>query len=480
LCLALVLVLTAVAGAAESKTQWYAVFMGDAKIGHAQEQRIVQADTIISRENMVLTLSRGEISMTLSMRMQYEETPDGKPLGFEQEVVQGPLGGVKKAGVITDGKVQVTTIMAGQTLTSTEPYPAGALMSEGARRLMKSKGLKPGTTYAYDSFDPDSGKAERNNITVEAVQSVPLIGQVVKLTAVRNRIEVGGQTIEMVGYFNDDFEALKYEMPLPGMRLVVVACDEQYAKRPNEQFDLLAVTSPASPTPIPNARDLKAAVYTLKPGDPKVKLQLPSTDSQTVTAAADGTLTVRVSVLAAGATTRPYAGDDAAAREALKPSRYVQSDNAAIVEQARKLVGEQTDTWQAARTLEAFVRRHIDGKSLAVGYASALETLQNRQGDCTEHAVLLAALCRAAGIPCRLANGIVYADQFEGRKQSFIGHEWNQAYIGGKWVDLDAAVGVDAAHITFAVAPDDDDPTAMIGMLQSLTNLKIVEVKPGE
>ena len=40
--------------------------------------------------------------------------------------------------------------------------------------------------------------------------------------------------------------------------------------------------------------------------------------------------------------------------------------------------------------------------------ATAAEVARSREGDCTEHAVLLAALARARGIPARVAMGLVY------------------------------------------------------------------------
>jgi len=69
-----------------------------------------------------------------------------------------------------------------------------------------------------------------------------------------------------------------------------------------------------------------------------------------------------------------------------------------------------------APRIEQFVGDHIDEKNLSIGYASALEVAQSKQGDCSEHAVLAAAICRAAGIPARVATGLVYVEEFMARK----------------------------------------------------------------
>jgi hypothetical protein len=70
-----------------------------------------------------------------------------------------------------------------------------------------------------------------------------------------------------------------------------------------------------------------------------------------------------------------------------------------------------------------------------MGDATALEAFRERRGDCTEHANLLCAALRIAGIPARVECGLVYADSFGG----WVGHAWNSAYVDGRWIHLDSA-----------------------------------------
>ncbi|NBU87363.1 MAG: transglutaminase domain-containing protein, partial [Verrucomicrobia bacterium] len=70
-------------------------------------------------------------------------------------------------------------------------------------------------------------------------------------------------------------------------------------------------------------------------------------------------------------------------------------------------------------------------KNYGVGFATASEVARNKEGDCTEHSMLLAALGRALGIPTRVATGLVYADEFEGEKDVLVYHMWNQFYHPG-------------------------------------------------
>jgi hypothetical protein len=81
--------------------------------------------------------------------------------------------------------------------------------------------------------------------------------------------------------------------------------------------------------------------------------------------------------------------------------------------------------------LESMVDRYIENKSLAYGFAGLDEILEGRAGDCTEHALLLAALLRKAGFPARLAYGLILTEI------GFIGHAWVELFAGGSWHWLD-------------------------------------------
>jgi len=81
--------------------------------------------------------------------------------------------------------------------------------------------------------------------------------------------------------------------------------------------------------------------------------------------------------------------------------------------------------------LERLVNRYIRNKSLAFGFAGLEEVLSKREGDCTEHALLLVALLRKTGVPSRLAYGLVLTES------GFLGHAWAELYSGGRWHWLD-------------------------------------------
>ena len=85
------------------------------------------------------------------------------------------------------------------------------------------------------------------------------------------------------------------------------------------------------------------------------------------------------------------------------------------------------------------------------GDRTAVEVLETRTGDCTEHSVLLVALARALGYPARVVVGMVS----DGSVFAF--HMWAEVGIDG-WVPFDPALGeeeIDVTHIKLADSPVD-------------------------
>jgi transglutaminase-like putative cysteine protease len=129
----------------------------------------------------------------------------------------------------------------------------------------------------------------------------------------------------------------------------------------------------------------------------------------------------------------------------MKAETFVESDNPAIKDLARKLKGDSTDAVAVARRLHRWVYDNIE-KTPTVSIPSAVDVLRTKRGNCNEHTVLLTALARAAGIPARMHAGLVYLD---GR---FYYHAWTSLYLGTEWVPVDAALGqfpADVTHLSF-------------------------------
>nr|WP_255216357.1 transglutaminase-like domain-containing protein [Pseudenhygromyxa sp. WMMC2535] len=150
-----------------------------------------------------------------------------------------------------------------------------------------------------------------------------------------------------------------------------------------------------------------------------------------------------------------------------------QSDDPAIVSVARQLAGDETDALVVADRIIAAVFSGIDKQAGMRGSATASEVLQNAAGDCTEHAVLVVALMRAAGIPARAVDGIVLAADRSG--QGVAGyHAWAEIWVG-EWIGVDATVGETGTSARYLLFGVDEPGTLGAGgkMMRTIGKTKI-------
>lgn len=460
------------------ETEYFALFLDGKKVGYAIQNRVVDGEKVTTSVDLKITLNRAGIPVSIQTKADTFETTDGKPLGFELEQNLG-LMATKTTGTINEqGKLIVKT---GQQEMEYD-WPSGTLMSEGMRLLHYKYGLKEGSGYSAKVFDPTAMQAIDVEVKVGSKENIDLLGRVVALTEVvsnANLAQFGSFTSKE--YYDDNLKLQKSVTPIIGMTVEQIACTKEFAMGENDVLEVVEKMFLTSPVSLDNVGSAKSITYQLSRTEETAELQIPSNDNQQAQQLSNGKVLVTVEPIEAptGASF-PYKGNDAAILEAIEPTRFLQSDDPKIIKLARQAVGNTKDAAQAAKKIESFVAGYIRNLSLSVGYASAVEVADSRQGDCTEFAVLTAALCRAVGIPAQVVAGIAYVDDFAGMR-GFGGHAWAQAYIGGKWIGLDAAFkgtgrgGYDAGHI--ALAAGNGEPGNFLNLGTTLGRFKIDKVR---
>lgn len=463
------------------QTEYFAVFLEGKKAGHAIQSRVVADDKVTTTEKVSITVSRGSIPITINMTETSFESPKGEPLGFEltQELSGIPM---KVTGTVDkQGTLNLTSTAMGAEQKSTLQWPSGAVMAEGLRLLTLKMGLKEGTEYSAKIFSPGILQAMEAKIRIGLKQNVDLLGRVVPLTEVETVLSMpsAGEIIT-TSYVDDELTTQKTIAPIAGMVVELIACTKDFALGENDVLELFDKLFLSSPEPLDNVVEAKSIGYLLRPVDPTADLSIPSNDNQRVRKLEDGSVIIVVEPIAAEkAAIFPYKGDDVSILEATKSTRFLQSDHKEIIDLAHRAVGQTKDAAEAVKRIEAFVAEYIEQKSLSVGYASAAEVVISKQGDCSEFAVLTAAMCRAIGIPAQVVVGVAYVSDFAGF-EGFGGHAWTQAYVGDKWVGLDAAFksaglgGYDAGHI--ALAAGNGEPADFFNMASTLGQFKIEKV----
>ena len=464
-----------------SETEYFAMFMEGKKVGFAIQSRVVAEGKVTTTEKVSITISRADVPVTIGSTETCIETIDGKPLGFEAVQELGAMTMKITGTVDKQGKVDITTASMGTEQKDTLEWPSGAVMAEGLRLLALKKGLKQDTEYTAKVFSPSMLQALDTQIHVGAKQNVDLLGRVVALTEVTSTYNMpeSGEIIS-TNYVDDDLRDQKLIMPITDMQVEMVACEKEFALSENDVFEVIDKMFLASPEPLEDVQKAKSITYHISPKQGTQNLTIPSGDNQKVQQLTDGKVIVTVEPAAAPKGAKfPYKGTDSTILQATKPTRFVQSDRKEIIDIAHQAVGKTKDAGEAVRKIEAFVAKYVENKSLSVGYASAAEVAASRQGDCTEYAVLTAAMCRAVGIPAQVVTGVAYVDDWAGH-QGFGGHAWTQAYVKDRWVGLDAAFkssglgGYDAGHIALAVG--NGDPEGFFELVNTMGQFTIDEV----
>lgn len=466
----------ATAWAGETKTEYLAIMMGGQKIGHAVHTRSVENSHVITTDKFSMTVGRAGQTVKVNSKETHVETTEGVPVSFEAVMKTSGME-QKTSGTIKNGQLTVTREMLGQPTTQVMDWPKDALLMEGLRLFQLKRGLKTGDQFEVSIFRPEFLGALKAQAVVGEKKKIDLFGRILELTEVTTTMFVGGQQIASTSYVDEELSALKTLVPMMGMTMELVACDKNFAMREDDIIDFLEKLSIASPVQLTNLNTTESIDYEIQATAEK-ELTFPNSSHQTVQKAEDGqfSLTVR-RLIPADNVQFPYEGTDAAILEALKPTENLQSDNKAVIDLARHAVGGAEDAANAAKQIESFVAGYIQKKDLSVGYASAAEVAQNRQGDCSEHAVLTAAMCRAVGIPARVVCGVLYVDSFADQKSIFGGHMWVEAYIGDQWIGLDATrvdQGFGPGHI--ALAHGNGDPSDFFSLVNTLGCFKIEKI----
>jgi len=164
---------------------------------------------------------------------------------------------------------------------------------------------------------------------------------------------------------------------------------------------------------------------------------------------------------------------------ALKSTRWMKLDDPALIRLAAFASGPKTGSGRQCRRLTDYVHSKMRPSGFSAGFNSAQDVAQSMEGDCTEHAVLLAALLRCQKIPSRIAGGLASV----GRRPGFVGHTWVEAWYDGAWHAFDSATGEDRTVIriklTDSTLPDEATTglTLFQPVLQIVGRAKITVVK---
>ena len=469
---------------------WMIVRLAGVDTGWAHSTISRNADGIETELTMHLVIQRAGQKIEIRMSEGTTETVAGAPLAFGSTMKLATME-TKMTGRIENGKVVLSSSQFGNKTEQTFDFPAGAKMSWGAYAEQLRRGLAPGTEYDLPTYAPSvrADGAINTHVVVRQKEKIDVGGRSMECVRVAQTIEAPMGRLDSTVWMNADGDAVKMEMPFPGIGVLeMILADEAAAKAAaGEGAEVFVNTLIRVDRPIDraNARAIRYRL-TLTGQDDQPPPGIPATAMQTPGPWQGKSMELRVARIDRAAPRNAPATQPSGVLEEYRSANlWINNDDAEIVKMARQAAGDEKNVYAICDRLRRHVTDVIREKNLGVGFATASEVARRREGDCSEHAVLLAALGRAMGIPSRVVYGVVYVPAFQGTDNVFGFHMWTQFLLDGQWVDFDAAQresDCNPTHIAFATSSMKDasmgDFAFPLIRLLGQIRLEVLDVEP--
>lgn len=469
----------------ESKEYWEAHYIGDDRVGysHTATKTFGKGDDQYVETTNVTQLKLKRFGETVSQTIEVVSIskPDGTPIRFESSMKSGPQVMTTGKGEWKGNQLRVQATTQGKTASQNvewKPEYGGPFAS---LQSLERDPLEPGEDRTVFEFMPTLNVIGEVQLTAKDYETTKVLEgeeSLLRVEMISSLLIPGGkQKIESTVWVNREGQAMKSY--LPQLKQTTYRTTKARAtKESTGSFDLADATIVKLSAPIEMPHAASAITYkaTLPEGD--IKGVFVGGPTQKIEIEDEHTCTLTVTAIRPDAPAELEQPDEKPTKDDIAPNTLIQSDDKLIVGMAIGVAQDEEDAWKVAQALEGFVHRTIDKKDFSQAFATAAEVAKDRTGDCTEHAVLLAALCRARRIPARTAIGLVYYPQAEG----FAYHMWTEVWITDRWIPLDATLGrggIGAGHLKLAQSnlKGADAYSAFLPVFKVLGQLKLEVVE---
>jgi hypothetical protein len=468
-CAALVLALTTAPARADAppkvvKETWDAAYLEGAKTGTLHTVTLEQ-----ERDGQKLY----RVTMTMDLRIRRYNAV--VPFRVETGDIESADGKVRSMWLtqFAQGRSMTQTgVVSGKELTLGREQRAWADDALSLRKqdsVYRDHKAKTGDRFVYRVYEPTLWAPVTMRVTVKEPEAVDLLvaraagekGKVERQTkkllrveAVPDKVEVDGNAQQLprqVNWLDDKLDVARSETEIPGLGTITLyrttkEIAEEDGAAPALLPDLGLNSLIRLNRAIPRPHDVADVVYrvTVK-GDDNPATTFARDDRQKASDPKGDSFTLTVTQQAVPVEAAEAAG---VKEEFTQSSYFIDSDDAKVKEFAAEAIGREGDALGRARRIEQWVHSHMTGAS-DIGFAPASQIARDLKGDCRQHAMLTAAMCRAAGVPARTAVGVVYAED-PTRGPMLVFHMWTEVWARGKWLGVDATLGrggVGPAHL---------------------------------
>ena len=441
-----------------AKETWMNIFQSNRKIGFSHTRLSAENDGYHLQETILMRINTMGMVQDIQLKTRGRLKDDYSLADFDFNISSGRFSfhvdGSLSGDVLTVNSASAGSNRRMEIRLKNKPY-----LLAGITSAMAAVELKAGDKYAFDIFDPATMGQAPVIVEVFGQEDISIAGS--QKTATKVALNFKGTS--QIAWIDESGDVLQ-EKGILGIRLEKTTRQDALEGLGMEaSADLTEIASVASNVMLENPDQLATLKFEINGiADKRVRLdggrQIFKKNVLTVNRESIANLADNIDRKDLQAFEKIY----------LQPSAFIQSDHQNIQTLAHKIVANKNTSLEKVRALVDWVHQNIE-KRPVLSLPDALSTLKNRVGDCNEHAVLLAALARAAGIPCRLEAGLVYL------KGRFYYHAWNLVYLG-RWITVDALfdqVPADVSHIRL-VTGSPRQQLDLMGLIGKI-NLKVIE-----
>ncbi len=410
---------------------WMNIYQQERKIGYVHRQKFKTLEGYKILESVFMQINTMGMVQDIRFKTAGNLKPDLTLSSFDFELFSS-LFRFKAQGILK-GKVLTVSMTSGGGSEQTLNFPLkeDIHLSVGLLEILGGKDMKPGDSRTFTVFDPITATERAVKVLVVGDETILLMDREEEA----KKVSVEFMGVSQFAWIGKDGAVLREEGPL-GIRLEQVAKEDAL-----QRIALLPGTDIVAFASIPSNRVISSVEQLTE-----LKLTMAVPDEETLflegdrQSLQDSVLTIRkepLSNLSSQSQTQKLTKE---IKKYLEPTPLIQSDHPEIQAKVKEIVSPNDSEVVKARKLVAWVYENIE-KRPVLSVPDALEILHLQAGDCNEHAVLLTALARSAGIPAQMEAGIVY------QRGKFYYHAWNVLYLGS-WVTVDATMGQFPADVT--------------------------------
>ncbi len=474
---------------------WFAVGVDGQRIGYvnwaAKEMQQQDKTFVVGLRYLNLTVSRF-----------------GQPVTQwgEESTVEGTAGDVliatMRQGLGKDQALAITGVVEGKTLkikgdgaaegARDTPWPGDVVGLAREPQLFRELKLKPGETHTFLSYIPTVNRVLQSTITYEGEESRVLWANTParKLHRFVTRPEpIGKVKLPASTTWVDavTFEPLLLETDFPalGGRLVFLRSTREAAMAPvTRPVEVFNVQSIQLNREIPGIHSRASVVYKVTvTRDDEPETIFANESRQQVKNLDTPAKSFELHVAASHGPQATAPAEPAPGKEFTSSNFFINWDNDTVKALTAKALTGLADTatdWDRAVAIERWVKGNMKAFEFSQAMATSDNVAKTLSGDCTEYAMLAAAMARAAGIPSRTALGVVYAPGKDG-KPFLAYHMWFEVFAGDQWVSLDATLGrggIGPGHIKITDHSWHDERSfaPLLPVLRSLSAKPMIEV----